>query len=132
MAERIKAISAYVPRIILGKTAQLREVVAYIAERTGLNRGEIRLVLDELHDTALHFNRAGRAVKYPGLGIYTPSIGADGVFNIGHRLDRELKKRMNDEDTFTGDIANNDMIGKTTEELIARWDEEHPDDPVVV
>ena len=33
---------------------------------------------------------------------------------------------------FTGTIANRDNIGKTSAELVSRWNEEHPDDQVTI
>jgi len=131
MASRIKAIGAYRPRIKLGRTAQMSEVVAYIAERTGLNEGEVSIALKELRDVVAHFNLAGRGVKLEGLGIYAPKIGLDGTLDASHRLDRALKNRLNTPDAFQGEIENRDMIGKTGDDLVARWNEEHPEDPVV-
>jgi hypothetical protein len=31
---------------------------------------------------------------------------------------------------FRGDIRNKEMIGKSSREFIARWNKEHPEDPV--
>ena len=71
MANRLTAINAYRPKINLSKTVQLRELPArpgvdYIADRTGLNKGEIQMadkieVDMEMHDrlivaTALYFD----------------------------------------------------------------------------
>ena len=76
------------------------------------------------------FNLGGRAVKLEGLGTYTPKVGLDGVFDVAHRLDKALKNRLNAPGDFRGEIGNRDMIGKTADELVARWDEEHPGAPV--
>jgi hypothetical protein len=76
------------------------------------------------------FNLAGRAVKLEGLGTYTPKVGLDGRFDVAHRTDSALKKRLNAPGAFSGDIVNRDMIGETSDDLVARWDEEHPGDPV--
>jgi len=76
------------------------------------------------------FNLGGRAVKLEGLGTYSPKVGLDGVFDVAHRLDKALKNRLNAPGDFRGEIGNRDMIGKTADELVARWNEEHSDDPV--
>ncbi|MBL7065833.1 MAG: hypothetical protein ISS49_16780 [Anaerolineae bacterium] len=49
----------------------------------------------------------------------------------GHRLDTALKNRLNAPGAFRGEIENRDMIGKTADDLVARWNAEHPDVPVV-
>jgi len=131
MASRIKAIAAYRPRIKLGRTVQMPELLAYVADRTGLNEGELSLAMNEMRDAIAFFNLSGRPVKLEGLGIYTPKIGLNGIFGVAHLLARELKNRLNTPGAFRGVIENLDMIGKTVADLIARWNTEHPDDPVV-
>ena len=131
MASKIKAINAYCPRVELGKTAQLDELVSYLADRTGLNEGEIRMVMIELRDAIVFFNRTGRSVKLEGLGTYAPKIGLDGVLGVSHLLDKRIKNELNAPGTFSGTIAKRGNIGKTSDELVALWNEEHPDDLVI-
>ena len=76
------------------------------------------------------FNLGGLAVKLEELGTYTPKVGLDGVFNVAHWMDTALKNRLNTPGEFRGEIENRDMIGKTVDDLVVRWNEEHPDDPV--
>jgi hypothetical protein len=130
MASRIKAINAYMPRIELGRRAEMDELIDLIAARTGLNEGEIRQVLLEMRDSVLFYNLQGRAVKLEGLGTYTPVIQLDGDFKVGHRADVALKKGLNAPGEFRGDIENSENIGKTGDDLVAMWNEDHPDDPV--
>jgi hypothetical protein len=58
-------------------------------------------------------------------------VGLDGTFDVSHRTDAALKNRLNTPQAFQGDIVNRDMIGQTAHDLVARWNQEHPDDPVV-
>lgn len=132
MAKRVKAIQVYSPRVRLGKRVELREIVKYIADRTGLNTGEIGYVISELQASVIHYIRQGRPVKVKGLGTYAPTVKVNGVFDVGFRVDNEIRKELNKPDTFMGEIDNKDMMGKTTEELVARWNEEHPADPVKI
>jgi len=132
MAGLLKAVRAYGPRIDLNKTADPLEVVEYISERTGLNRGEIRLVLDELHDTVLWFNKRGIPVKLEGLGHYTPFMKVGGTIRIVHRLDSALRREINKEQVFKGVVINNENRTKTVEELVELWNTDHPDDLVVL
>ena len=130
MASKIKAINAYRPRIELGKRAGMDDLVDFIARSTGLNESGVRQVLLELRDAVLFFNRRGQPVKLEGLGTYTPSIDLDGVLGVGHRADVDLKNGLNVAGEFKADILNRENIGKTSDELAAMWNAEHPDDPV--
>jgi len=130
MTNRIQAINAYRPQIELGQTVQGAELTRYLADRTGLNEGEVSLALKELRDAVIFFDRSGRGVKLEGLGTYLPNIQLDGTFDVQHRLDRDVKNSLNVPGTFTGVIRSRENIGKTADELVALWNAAHPDDPV--
>jgi hypothetical protein len=130
MAKQIQAVSAYRPQIILGQRAGVADLVDLIARSTGLNESSIRQVLLELRDATLFFNLRGQAVQLEGLGTYTPSIEVDGTLGVGHRADMYLKHRLNAPGVFKGEIQNRENIGKTTAELVALWNADHPNDPV--
>jgi hypothetical protein len=49
-------------------------------------------------------------------------------FSIKRRPDSAFTKGLNVSDTFTGRIANREIIGKTNDELVTRWNNDHPDD----
>lgn len=76
-----------------------------MADRTGVTEGEISLVLKELRDAIIFFNRAGRGVKLEGLGTYQPKVGLDGTFDVAHRVDSAVKKAINAAGTFSGNIS---------------------------
>jgi len=130
MAELIHAIRAYTPRLKTTRRASMKEVVNFMAGRTGLNKGAIAMVLYELKDTLTFFHLSGRGVHLEGLGTYSPKIDLNGVITLTHRLDRELKAELNKPNAYEGEIANRDMIGKTSDDLVARWNEDHPDDKI--
>jgi len=130
MANRIAAIQQYRPRIQYGETVQKAELVRYLSDRTGVNEGEVSMMLAELRDAVIFFNRSGRGVKLEGLGTYLPNIDLGGVFDISHRQDAFIKAALNTPNTFTGAILNREYIGKTANDLVAKWNSEHPDDPV--
>lgn len=130
VSSEIRAIATYKPRVVLQETVQKNELVRYISSRSGLNEGAIDHVIKELRDAVSFFNLAARPVNIEGLGMYFPTIDTKGVFGVGHRLDKWLKNQLNNPGTFAGKITNQDMIGKTTEEYFARWNEEHPDEPI--
>ena len=42
-----------------------------------------------------------------------------------------ILNRLNAEGGFRGRVRNVESVGQSSADLAARWDEEHPDDPVV-
>ena len=130
MASRIKAINAYMPQIKLGKRAEMDDLVKFIARSTGLNESTIRQVLIELRDTVIFFNLRGEPVQLEGLGTYTPTIGLDGVIEVGHRADKYIKNQLNMTNAFKGEILRRENIGKSGDELVGLWNTDHTDDPV--
>jgi hypothetical protein len=130
MATLIEAFRRYGPKVQLRGTIPQRELAQWISMRTGLNENQVVLVLQELKEAILYFNRMGLAVKLPGLGGFSPSINRDGQYRINLRIDRGLRKGMNVEDGYSGPIENRQNIGLDNEALKARWDGEFPDDPL--
>lgn len=128
MAKLIQAISTYGPRLDLNKTAQIGQVSEFIASRTGLNKSEIVMVLQELNEAIIFFSKLGTPVKLPEVGTFTPSINRDGKYNIGFRADMSLKNGINSAGAYQGRMANKENIGKTNAEFKAIWDLAHPGD----
>ncbi len=130
MASRIAAINAYRPRVEAGNTVQKQELVRQLARATGLNEGTADLVIKELRDIIIENLRAGRGVKVEGLGTWLPNIDLAGVFDVQYRMDSFLKSALNIIGIFTGNIINRENIGKTADDLVSMWDNDHPQDPV--
>lgn len=129
-ATRIKAVSLYSPKIVQPKTAGMKDLVKLIAARSTLNEGTIQNVLRELGEVIPYYLSQGRAVKVEAIGTFTPRINLDGSFTISHLPDKYLKAAINSPYWFNGDIKNKEMIGKTTDDLVERWNQEHPDDQI--
>lgn len=132
MANKITAINAYRPRVEAGNTVQKNELVRQLARATGLNEGSADLVIKELRDIIIENLRAGRGIKVDGLGTWLPNIDLAGVFDVQYRMDSFLKNALNVAGIFSGTIINRDNIGKASEDLIAQWNEAHPDDQVLI
>jgi hypothetical protein len=132
MAPRIKAVNAYRPRIEQGNTVQKPELIRAVSRATSLVEGTVDQAVKEVRDHIIEFCRAGRAVKVDGLGTFTPNIDLDGYFAISFRADPALNHGLNLPGTFSGTILNREFIGKTSDELVNRWNEEHTDDPVTI
>lgn len=132
MTPRIKAINAYRPRVEQGNTVQKPELIRALSRATGLVEGSIDQANKELRDQIIEFNRSGRAVKVEGLGIFSPSIDLDGALSIIFRPDPALNHGINIPGTFSGTILNRENIGKTSGDLVARWNEEHPEELIAL
>jgi len=128
MAKLIQAIGTYGPHAEISNTVQTREIAEYMAGRTSLNRGEIEGTLREFHEALIFFAKQGQAVKLEGLGTFTPTINLEGTLDVGFRLDTGIDSALNVPGAFTGTITNRDSIGKTSADLKARWNAEHPTD----
>jgi hypothetical protein len=132
MANLLQAVNQYGPKIDLQRTAQLGDLAEFTAMRTGLNKSEVMMSLQEESEAILFFCRDGKPVKLPGIGTFTPGIGRDGTFSINFRADMDLKNGMNTPNTFKGVIANLANAGITNEKLKELWDADHPDDLLTI
>ncbi len=130
MAPRIKAINAYRPRIEQGNTVQKPELIRALSRATGLVEGSIDQATKEMRDQIIEYNHSGRAVKVEGLGTFSPSIDLDGTLSINFRPDPALNNGINLPGVFSGTIINREYIGKSGDELVTKWNEEHPEDQV--
>jgi hypothetical protein len=130
MAHKIKAINAYRPRVEQGNTVQKPELIRALSRATSLIEGSVDQTMKELRDQLTEYCRSGRAVKVEGLGTWTPTIGLDGTLDIQYRADTAFSYGLNVPGIFTGRIINRENIGKTGEELVAKWNEDNPQDPV--
>lgn len=129
MAKKITAIRKYRPELKRMRTMQMDQVIEFIAQRTGFNKGEILFAVYELRDTVVMAHRHGQAVKIEGLGIFTPTLRIDGRLDILFRPDARMLDELNNNGLYSK-ILNKKNIGKTADDLVAQWNAEHPDDPV--
>ena len=130
MAHKIKAINAYRPRVEQGNTVQKPELIRALSRATSLVEGSVDQTMKELRDQLIEYCRSGRAVKVEGLGTWTPTIGLDGTLDIQYRPDAVFNYGLNLPGVFTGTILNRENIGKSGDELVAKWNEEHAEDTV--
>ena len=129
MAKKITAIRKYRPEIKRMRTMQTETLMEHLVQRTALSQGAVLQVVYELRDELLMAHRKGQAVKIEGLGTFTPTIRANGQLDVLFRPDPRLLRDLNNK-TLYANILNKDSIGKSADELVARWNMEHPDDPV--
>ena len=130
MATTIQAYQAYSPRVTIERVMEMDQVEAFIEDRTGFNDSTIHGVLRELHSALLFYARQGYSIRLDGVGLFSPTIDKDGNFSLNVRPDKKLLLRFNDEGKFYGRLRNKDMIEKTEDDYIQRWNDEHPKDKI--
>lgn len=129
MATKFHATQAYSPRLKLSEPVEINEVAQFISGRSNQLRGTIKDVLSELAECFVHFFHSQQPVKLLEVGIFRPVMARDGSIRINFKPDKDLLRKLNMEDT-KGAIKCKEMIGKSDEEFIARWNKEHPDDKI--
>lgn len=132
MALKIVAINTLRPKVKRSKMARTPQVAEFISGRTNINSGLIKHMLDELFETIVHYNMLGHSVKFDSVGVFYPRMDMDGVVSIGFKPDTALSKKSLLERKFIGEVINPDNRKKTVDELVELWNQEHPDDLVVV
>ena len=130
MAKILQAVNAYGPKLECNPTAQLEQIAGWMSMRTGLNKSEIMMVLQETSEAILNFNNQGTPVKLPGIGTFTPSINREGQLKVNFRADSALRGGINAPNAYTGTIQNKGRAGLDNAGYKELWDEEHPDDPL--
>jgi hypothetical protein len=130
MTHQLKAINAYRPRLDKGTTVQQAELIRSLSHGTGLLEGIVDHTVTELRDKIIFYCSIGRAVKVGGLGIWTPAIDLYGRISINYRPDPTFIYRLNMPGMFTGKIINREFIGKSCGDLVNKWNEDYPENPV--
>jgi hypothetical protein len=130
MTSRIAAIKATRPQIDLIQTLSTQQLIEHIAGRTSLNAGEITEMAYELCDALGFFLSMGQPIHLEEVGTFTPDMRLDGTFFVHFRPSVELKHRLNTPGAFSGRLRNRQNIGKTSDDLVTQWNQQHPEDRV--
>ena len=130
MAKKIQAWAAYGPKITLGDAMKKEELIENIIAATNQSRGSVLAVLSELDVQIEAGLKAGRIVQLPNGTHFEPIGKKDGSVDIGVRVNPDLDKKVNA--GFRGTWVNSGNIGKAEAEIVALWNEEHPDDQIPV
>jgi len=130
MATLIQAIAAYRPRVLEPRTVGLDVLAARLVRGSLVTRSIARMVLEDLSDEVAAALAQGDAVRLPGIGRIGVTLSLGGEVRPTFRVDTGLRRRMPPLAEYGGTILNRANAGMTLAELVARWDEEHPDDPI--
>lgn len=129
MAQKIQAIATFGPRIDLMEAADHKRFMELITQRTTLSAGVVKNVQESEVETLIGLLKEGRPV-HTGIAIFTPSINLNGEIDINVKVDKRVTSALNAESAFTGKLIHAENIGKTSEDLIALWNTEHPDNQI--
>jgi hypothetical protein len=129
MAKTIQAITAYRPRIALIDAADTDRFMKLVTQRTTLSSGVVKNVQESEVEALTGLLLEGRPV-HTGIAIFTPSIDLDGDIEVKVKIDKRILAALNSPGAFTGKLINSEHVGKTGSDLVALWNEEHPDDLV--
>jgi len=129
MAQLIQAFSKYGPKIDLMEAADPRRFMDLITQRTTLSAGVVKNVQESEVETLIGLLKEGRSV-HTGVAIFRPTIDAQGNLSVNVRLDKRITSALNAPGAFTGKVNNSANVGKTTEEFVSIWNEEHPTDMI--
>lgn len=130
MAKKIQAITAYRPRIVMNAPATVERFIELVTQRTTLSSGVVKNVQDSEVEALIGLLLEGRPV-HTGIANYIPSIDLNGDVEVKVKLDRRVMNALNTPGAFTGKMVNSENIGKSAADLVAQWNADHPDDPVV-
>lgn len=131
MANKLGVLARVGPQIINQGTVDLETMAGRIAKNTTYNAEEIYSILRLCVSEAQDALQAGETVKLDGLLTITLSMKVGGKVKIGTRSDRGAVAGLNNPMLWTANkVSNHANMTKTTEELVAAWNAEHPDDPV--
>jgi hypothetical protein len=127
MAKKIQAVASYGPRIDLIEAADEERFMQLITQRTTLSPGVVKNVQESEVETLIGLLLEGRPV-HTGIAIFIPSIDLEGRIDVSVRVDKRILSALNADGAFSGKLIRGENVGKTSEELIALWNADHPND----
>lgn len=130
MAKKIQAVKAYCPRIDYASAASEERFMELITNRTTLSPGVVKNVQESEVETLIGMLLDGQPV-HTGIAIYTPFIDLSGEFSVKVKVDKRVLRALNADGAFRGHLVNAEHIGETADDLVALWNTEHPEDPIV-
>jgi hypothetical protein len=113
-----------------GETVHQNELFDILGSRVEISRKDLSQVFAVLGELMLHFQREGRPVQVDSLGTFSPHIDLNGALEMRFHADETLAANLNIAHLFKGNIVYREHIGRNPEDFIAKWNDEHPEDPV--
>ena len=133
MANKLAVINQLRPRILTQEVVDLEKIAKRISKNTTYNAEELYGMLRLFTNEANAALQAGETIKIDGLLSLVPNMRVGGEVDLAIRGDRGAIANLNNPQLWTaGKVSNHEHLTKTSEQIIAFWNEQHPDDPVVV
>lgn len=131
MANKLAVINQLRPRITSQEIIDLEEMAKRMSKNTTYNPDELygmlRLFTKEINNAL----QCGETVKIDGLLSVTPNMKVGGEVDLSIRGDRGAVANLNNPQFWTaGKVSNYEHLTKNSDEIVAFWNEKHPDDPV--
>ena len=127
MAKKIRMWAELGPKLAPADPIMAEDIIEQLILATNQSRGSILAVLSELDEVILQGLRSGRIVKLPNGTHYKPYGKKDGSISIKIHLNQRMKGQIATQRARWQNVEN---IGKSEAEMIALWNEAHPDDPI--
>jgi hypothetical protein len=128
MIKNIKMWRELGPRLAPAPAMEAEEIIEQVVATTNQTRGSILAALAELDTAIERALKAGRRVKMPNGMVYRPVGKKDGSIDVKVYVSPRMEKSVNAEKRARWINAEN--VGKSEAEMIAIWNELHPDDPI--
>jgi hypothetical protein len=130
VATLIQAFQKFGPKIDLMEAADPKRFMELITQRTTLSTGVVKNVQESEVETLIGLLKEGRSVN-TGVAIFRPTIDAQGNLSVSVRVDKRITAALNVPGAFTGKVTNSANIGKTTDEIVHMWNQDHPADMII-
>ena len=130
MAKLIQAYATYGPRIDLLKAADPDEFMEMITEGSTLSEGVVKNMQESEVKTLIKMLKRGQPV-HTGVAIFTPTIDSQGKLSVNVRVDKRILAKLNLPGAFKGEVTNSENLGKTTDEFVQMWNQDHPGDVII-
>ncbi len=131
MASKLGVINKMRPRIINQGTLDIEAMAEQMSTDTTFNKREVSGILRLYADKINAALQAGRTIKIDGLVDIVPNMKVGGNVKLGMRADRGAVSDLQNPRLWSGsNIANYRNMKKSSAQLIADWNEAHPDDLV--
>jgi hypothetical protein len=101
-----------------------------ITQRTTLSVGVVKNVQESEVETLIGLLKEGRSVR-TGVATFRPTIDAQGNLSVSVRVDKRITAALNVPGAFSGKVTNSANVGKTTDEIVHIWNQEHPEDMII-
>jgi hypothetical protein len=132
MAKRIAVINQLRPKIQSQGVADLETLAGRIAQQsTTFDEDEMFGIFRKFMREIMTALQNGETVKLDSLVNISPQMKVGGAVKLGLRADRSAIASLNDPKLWTAvKVTNHAHLRKSSDDLVALWNSENPDDTV--